>query len=232
MASRDVKWTGFSMGAGGWVRLTGIRPFVLVRFVDNEGQLEVDEMYLEGRVTAYLLKGLEPGPIEMLANRPDVARKIRYRLNEAAPDLRRAAGYFSHGLGGSTYQDGRGWHWVHEMFLAQFLDEPRPRKAPDPIVLRQSAMRQAPMASDAVSERIKRSRPSGKVAVPTDRTYPDSFYEAVGITYSGLVAAGERAPNKTIAEANGVRKTTADRWIRQAREKGLLAPAAGAGRVG
>ena len=57
--------------------------------------------------------------------------------------------------------------------------------------------------------------------------YPDRFYEAVAAAYRSLVATSSR-PIVDLAEANGVPVTTAQRWVKEARRRGLLPP----GRVG
>jgi hypothetical protein len=63
------------------------------------------------------------------------------------------------------------------------------------------------------------------------RRYPDVFYERVAKAFETAVAAG-KPPGRTIAVANGVPETTIARWIREARRRGLLAPAGGQGRIG
>jgi len=56
-----------------------------------------------------------------------------------------------------------------------------------------------------------------------DPPRPDSFYEKVGEVYSALAASGSRRPAQDIADANGIpRVTTVHRWIREARDRGLL----------
>ena len=51
----------------------------------------------------------------------------------------------------------------------------------------------------------------------------DDFYAAVASTYRHLVAASAR-PVAEIAEANDVPRTTAHRWVKEARRRGMLAP--------
>jgi hypothetical protein len=53
--------------------------------------------------------------------------------------------------------------------------------------------------------------------------YPDSFYGAVAAIYRKLAAASPR-PVVEIAGANDVPVTTAQRWVKEARRRGLLAP--------
>jgi hypothetical protein len=51
----------------------------------------------------------------------------------------------------------------------------------------------------------------------------DDFYAAVASTYCHLVSATPR-PVVELAEANGVPRTTAHRWVKEARRRGMLAP--------
>ncbi|HET7416877.1 MAG TPA: hypothetical protein VFJ61_04535 [Solirubrobacterales bacterium] len=53
--------------------------------------------------------------------------------------------------------------------------------------------------------------------------YPNAFYEAVATTYRHLSATSSR-PVAALAEANEVPVTTAQRWVKEARRRGLLAP--------
>jgi hypothetical protein len=53
--------------------------------------------------------------------------------------------------------------------------------------------------------------------------YPDAFYDAVASTYRHLAATTPR-PVAELAEANDVPVTTAQRWVKEARRRHLLAP--------
>jgi hypothetical protein len=63
------------------------------------------------------------------------------------------------------------------------------------------------------------------------RSYPPEMYERVAALYRRCVAGGIR-PAPAIAEANGVPETTVRRWIREARRRGVLAPARTPGGMG
>ena len=52
---------------------------------------------------------------------------------------------------------------------------------------------------------------------------PDGFYEAVASTYRHLVSASAR-PVADLADANDVPRTTAHRWVKEARRRDLLPP--------
>jgi hypothetical protein len=66
---------------------------------------------------------------------------------------------------------------------------------------------------------------------PDGRGYGQEMYERVAMLYSRCVAGGVR-PAKAIAEANGVPVGTVHRWIREARRRGVLAPARTPGGAG
>jgi hypothetical protein len=55
------------------------------------------------------------------------------------------------------------------------------------------------------------------------RGYPDAFYDSVASAYRGLVATTSR-PVAELAYANEVPVTTAQRWVKEARRRGLLSP--------
>lgn len=70
-----------------------------------------------------------------------------------------------------------------------------------------------------------------RFSIPKGRKYPDRFYVAVALVYRQLVANGIR-PGPALAEANGVPVSTVHRWIKEARSRGLLAPARKGGATG
>lgn len=55
------------------------------------------------------------------------------------------------------------------------------------------------------------------------RRHPDGFYREVARAYHDL-ALGSSRPAAELAEANGVPRTTAHRWIKEARRRGYLPP--------
>jgi hypothetical protein len=55
------------------------------------------------------------------------------------------------------------------------------------------------------------------------RGYPDAFYDSVASAYRHLATASPR-PVADLAAANGVPTTTAQRWVKEARRRELLAP--------
>jgi hypothetical protein len=62
-----------------------------------------------------------------------------------------------------------------------------------------------------------------RTADDAGRGYPDMFYGAVAAAYRLLAAASPR-PVADLAGANEVPVTTAQRWVKEARRRGHLAP--------
>ncbi len=63
-------------------------------------------------------------------------------------------------------------------------------------------------------------RPDPFIDVPPDRKRPDQFYAEVARTYAAL-AGWTRHPAQEIAEESGVPVTTVQRWMKEARRRGL-----------
>lgn len=55
------------------------------------------------------------------------------------------------------------------------------------------------------------------------RNRPDEFYATVASTYRHLVTASPR-PVADLADANDVPRSTAHRWVKEARRRGMLPP--------
>lgn len=55
------------------------------------------------------------------------------------------------------------------------------------------------------------------------RGYPDAFYDSIATAYRSLVATTSK-PVAELAVANDVPVTTAQRWVKEARRRGLLSP--------
>jgi hypothetical protein len=72
-------------------------------------------------------------------------------------------------------------------------------------------------------------RPSRVLKVPTGRARPDDFYAKVAELYTWLAGpGGSRRPAVDIANDNDVPVSTVHRWLREARQRGLM----GAGQRG
>jgi hypothetical protein len=66
---------------------------------------------------------------------------------------------------------------------------------------------------------------------PSGRGYPDEFYERVAAAYRGALARRAR-PVASIAVEAGVPRSTAARWVKEARGRGLLGRAPAKGKAG
>lgn len=78
---------------------------------------------------------------------------------------------------------------------------------------------------DSVPEsEIPSMTPSIRLAVPEARKKPDEFYRSVAASFAFLSRQSEQ-PARDLAEANEVPVTTVHRWVKEARRRGLLAPA-------
>jgi hypothetical protein len=71
---------------------------------------------------------------------------------------------------------------------------------------------------------VKRTGHAYRLRIPYGNKYPDTFYERVAKAYETAVANGE-PPAQAMSNANGVPLTTVHRWVREARRRGVLAPA-------
>jgi hypothetical protein len=71
---------------------------------------------------------------------------------------------------------------------------------------------------------LPRRRPKVKLNIPTSAKKPDKFYGDVAEAFAwlGLLYSN---PAQELAKANDVPVTTVHRWVREARRRGLLAPA-------
>ena len=59
---------------------------------------------------------------------------------------------------------------------------------------------------------------------PGSTGHPDEHYQRIAEAYLALLAQGERAPTKTLAETLGRNHYTVGGWLREARKRGLLPP--------
>ncbi len=102
------------------------------------------------------------------------------------------------------------------------------KAASEPVSL-EERVRQAEQQGQELTARAvaRRRRHTLHLNVPPNRPYPDAFYERVARVYA-QVAAEERRPAASIAEASDVPVTTVHRWVKECRARGLLPP----GRVG
>lgn len=200
-----------SSGSGGWVLYQSHEPAVTawLRFTDRAGRLVLTDLFLvdDDGIGTDALRSLPLGRLDAWANGEE-GDSIRERLGDPAPDLRRAAGYWSSkGVVGD--------HWVAQMFAAQ-----RPG----------SGVPQAPMSRTRPLDPEEPAIPELRLEIPPGRNYGDDFYRQVARFYVST-ARRVRAPAMALAEANDVPVTTARRWVKEARARGFL-PAGRAGKAG
>jgi len=65
--------------------------------------------------------------------------------------------------------------------------------------------------------------PRMKLTVPSTFKKPDEFYQRVAVAYSHLAARSNR-PAADLADRNDVPRSTAHRWVKEARRRGFLPP--------
>lgn len=78
-------------------------------------------------------------------------------------------------------------------------------------------------APEAPPRRAARATIPARLRTNAVRGYPDAFYDAVAAAYRGLATSSPR-PVADLADANDVPVTTAQRWVKEARRRSLLAP--------
>lgn len=234
-----VAWFEMAVGNRGWVRVNHpeLPGWLYVRFEDDDrGRLRPRDVFVEGSdapLGAAHLRAVPLADLEAWVNGDEEASAgVRSRLAMAGPDLRTLAAAFStstpvHRSRGETGSAAglRGrTHWVALSLVSQFKDEnlrewgvldegermprpavPKPRRPP------------VPPDWDATAERVTIRRPEG-------RALPDDFLADVAHAYTVLARDGQK-PAPVIAAEADVPVTTVHRWIKEARRRGLLAPA-------
>ena len=78
--------------------------------------------------------------------------------------------------------------------------------------------------NQTINEALHGIRPTAQRR-PGRRGHDDDHYRKVADAYKALIAKGETAPNKWIAEDWGYSRNTVAGWVRKARQLGFLAPA-------
>lgn len=74
------------------------------------------------------------------------------------------------------------------------------------------------------TDRVQIRRRPGRLKVPETRKYPDQFYLDVARLYLAHAARVGRGAAKAVAQESGVPLSTAHRWVKEARQRGLLPP--------
>jgi hypothetical protein len=199
-----------SLGFGGWCRVTTEHGVFYARLRDDDGRLSLVELYLEdGPITATTVRRLPLAQLERWANNSAVRDVILYRAEIPGPDLATAASFFATSFTPSAQ------HWVADMMRSQ-IDGTEVARPPR----RTNAGNVTNVPSEPPDPRLS-ARPAGSRAKP----YDDAFYREVADKYTAIAS---QAPNPAarISDANGVPVTTVHRWVREARRRGFLPPAA------
>jgi hypothetical protein len=193
-----------TFGNGGWARYrrSDWPAVVYLQLVDRDGRLQPAGLFIEpvGEVMSTdLLREVPLGRIEAWAN--SEGDRVRARLAEPGPDLRRAARSFTRRYLGAK-------HWLADMQRAQVPG---------------TGTRQAPLHELGEVEPVEPPDLGATLDVPAAKPYPDRFYQEVAETFRRL-APWHRSPATVIAEDNAVPPSTSHRWVKIARQKGFLEP--------
>lgn len=213
-----------SLGNGGWVRASYMddQLHAYARFANVGGRLELVEQYLRrpdgGPLRSPERAAVQWGRLATIVNLPRIRPRVEFLLQLPGPDLARAAAAFR-----TTY-GAKADHWLANMLHAQIQGGAPQAPWPDPGRARAPVPGGGPARERDTLDPRAAALPTGALEVPTNRPYPVSFYEHVAQAYEELKGAGV-APNSAMAAANKVPKTTADRWVREARRRGLLGTA-------
>ncbi len=78
--------------------------------------------------------------------------------------------------------------------------------------------------NQTIAEALHGEKPKVKRR-PGRRGHTGDHYQKVADAYKALMATGETAPNKRIAEEWGYSRNTVAGWVRMARQLGFLGPA-------
>lgn len=194
----DVVAEQLDIGYGGWVWwANSVVGHAHVRLVDRQGRLVVAETLVTN-----------PGP-PLGPPMSEAVRRIPFSRIEAWCNERDTATRIRHlmnrGPGGTSGQPPKSP--VAPFFKVADKDR---TSSPD---------------SPSAAVDLALSVGNRAVAEGRKRPYPDSFYEEVARIYQAA-AASTRGPAEAIADANRVPPTTVHRWVRVARSRGKLPPAA------
>lgn len=201
-------------GNGGWVQVeaTNVPGTLALRFAPNEsGRLKVRELYLDAGAD---LEGahLRSLPLAMLEG---VVNEERHQVLQRLEVPSAAAGIatLAKHLGTTFGKQAR--HWVAAAYWAQFAGASGSRPP---------AEGKFELTTGTVVYPSKDDRP--RVTRPGTREgFTDAFYADVATAYSWLTRRGF-APGPVIAEDAGAPVGTVHRWVREARRRGHLPPAA------
>ena len=194
------------MENGGWCRIEnwqGLPGPLYVRFQGIDGLPRVTELYLDGRSNPISSGDLKRINIAALeeAMGGDVIRNPR--IDVPGPDLSTLASYYA------TTWNRKIKHWVAQAFFAQ---------------IENSGVESVPPKRSRLTE-----RPAPSLKAP-ENGLTDGFLSDVGRVYKSAVSRHE-SPIAALVEQSGAPKRTVERWVYQARKRGLMDPATRRGRI-
>jgi hypothetical protein len=203
------------IGKGGWFRVVAsdLPAPVYARAVVDEasGRWRVGELHVMGE-TPLTVEGMRAIPLarlEAALNEVNMAATLTNLMREMPHDEAREAD-------------------IPRVALGALVPEPPPNEEPVSL-LGGGVSREGeggPLAAYYANRAMVVSFPvpSFKVKVPKGRKRPDHFYREVASAFSFASATGPR-PAARIAKANRVPPSTVHRWIKEARRRGVMAPA-------
>ncbi len=185
------------------MRFENERPIAgYVRFELDEGRLVSADVFIPNCRSATTLRTFPLTDVEAWVNDPDIRDGVVRRLSIAGPLLATAAEHFA-----TTFGPRAPATWARDMMQSQW--DPSVPTAGKP--LSQPSRVEAP------------SLPNATLEVPPSRPYGDDFYRSVAVVYTDL-AKLVRDPVGRIADANHVKLSQAQKWVRVARERQFLGP--------
>jgi hypothetical protein len=216
----------FSISKGGWTRLLTGSEVVYLRFLPNTaGRWVVREIFIDGNdsdgsITAATLRELPISELEAAINGdPEAIRSLTAHLESSSPpsgpsdapsNVAVLCSFYSAAGGPTT---GEAPNWVQMASMARRGDSPS-------ISRRMYSDNAKPLAleDDFCLTKIPES-------------LSEEFLRELSRAYRAAVVRGE-APNVAIAEGTGAPVRTVQRWVYEARKRGIMPPARAKGARG
>jgi hypothetical protein len=200
-----------TVGNGGWVRFVdddGDAVLVRAKLTPDGTRVFISDLERPDGFAGDELTRLDLGGIQQDLNAEPLRSELLARITLPGIDLATASDYFF-----TSFARSRG-HWVADMLWSQVKDSGVP-----------VVPRRPPAGVEQVERRQVNLLDEAKIEDPGGRPRPDAFYLEVLEVQRGLRRiAPWRSAAEIIARANGVPKTTVERWLRRAgdieRERG------------
>lgn len=206
-----------TIGHAGWVRLVDDDlpgPLYARCLRDERGRWNVSEVYLDGRgavLTAEMFRRLPLGPLEAWVN--EAADEVESKYDRAsAVDLSTMASAYSTSFGAQA--DPRR-DWLAMAYFASFDADVREQEGLGDLVRPKRIPGPRRPRADSSYRLTEGPGPDGLT---------DAFLARVGRAYAAAMLRGER-PNKAIARDCQHAVKTVQRWVYEARKRGVMPPA-------